>query len=99
MFKINWKKWRDALTVEEALGHPERLTLLYSIRALGRGRVHRTWGQPSGYGSKLILDAAWQATYVGERWKEYVDQRAAMDAAFNATPEELGAAAVAAAMK
>ncbi len=71
MFKINWKKWRDDLTVEEALWHPERLTLMYSIRAMSRGRVHRTWGQPVGYGSKMVLDEAFQRQYVGDAWKKY----------------------------
>jgi hypothetical protein len=79
MYRIDIKKWKQA--VEEAVGQPELLTLLYSIRAQGRGRVHRTWGQPIGYGCKMTLDAFWQKQYVGEAWRQFervvVEQKAA----------------------
>lgn len=69
MYRIDFPKWKAA--VEAATGKPEQLTLLYSIRAQGRGRVHRVWGQPDGYGSKLVLDAEWQRQYIGDRWKAF----------------------------
>lgn len=56
MFKIDWKKWKRALDGAKAADDAADQTLLYSIRAMARGRVHRcrarldwytlrTWGK------------------------------------------------------
>jgi hypothetical protein len=94
MFKIDWKKWKAAVdAASTAVYAAEKLTLLYSIRAMARGRVHRkrakltasthkklrpkaekpTWGDfTDAHGQIAIdLDAADQAAFVGERWKEF----------------------------
>lgn len=41
MFKIDWKKWKRALDGARAAGDAADQTLLYSIRAMARDRVHR----------------------------------------------------------
>lgn len=61
MYKIDWKKWHTA--VQAAKGNASELTMLYSIRAHGRGRIHRrnaglTWHEwsklPANVGKDLL---------------------------------------------
>ncbi len=41
MFKIDWLKWKAALDDAQARGDAAGVTMLCSIRAMGRGRIHR----------------------------------------------------------
>lgn len=66
--KIDWKKYRDDGGWRN---HAEELTLLYSIRAHGRGRIHRLRAQPIGEGLKRDLTVEDQVKYIGDRWKAF----------------------------
>ncbi len=64
MYRINWRKWKDAVEAAEvnrkAAPQHERwryeneLTLLYSIRAQGRGKVHRQAAKLTFYQAKAL---------------------------------------------
>lgn len=66
MYQIDWKKWWTAVQAAEAAKqaepegwirqkHERELTVLYSIRAHGRGRVHRRVAGLTHYEAMKLL--------------------------------------------
>jgi hypothetical protein len=116
MYKTDINKWQAAVAAAE--GDADGLTLLYSIRAHGRGRIHcrqrsLTFTEAhkllgarvpdhedfTAAGGVLTLELGLheQGLLIGDRWKEFVDQRWAVEKAFATPPEEMGDIAVQAA--